>query len=111
MNIFRERILFILFAISVVIFLASFIVLIFQIGGFVSPVVLHFDGVRGIDLYGEKIDVWAVWITSLALFIVNIFISNVFYFRERSLTYLFIGFNLLWAILTLVFAGVITSAN
>ncbi|MEK7077254.1 MAG: hypothetical protein AAB967_03420, partial [Patescibacteria group bacterium] len=65
MNILHERILFILSATGLVIFIVSFLVMIFQVSGFASPVVLHFDGIRGIDLYGEQSDVWIIWITSL----------------------------------------------
>ena|SRR3989344_6448823 len=111
MNILRERVLFILSATGLVIFIASFLVSIFQVSGFASPVVLHFDNARGIDLYGERGDVWVIWATSLAVFIANAILANIFYFRERSFSYVLIGFNFLWAILALVFAGVVTSVN
>ncbi len=111
MTIFQERILFILSAIGVLLFIASFLVIVFQVGGFATPVVLHFDSVKGIDLYGGVGDVWVIWITSLVLFLCNILFANIFYFRERFLSYTFIVFNVFWAILTLIFAGVITSAN
>ena len=111
MHIFKQRLLFILTGTGAVLFIASFLVMIFQVSGFASPVVLHFDELRGIDLYGGQSDAWVIWITSILVFIVNVVLANVFYFRERSLSYVLVGFNLLWAILALVFAGVVTSVN
>ncbi|MEK9194692.1 MAG: hypothetical protein AAB884_02675 [Patescibacteria group bacterium] len=110
-HIFKQKTLLVLSIISGAFFLFSFLLIVLNIGGFGSPVILHYDVFRGIDLFGDKFDVWAIWITGFLLGILNIILSNTFFYRERVLSYLFIAVNLLISILILVVSGVIVSVN
>lgn len=76
-----------------------------------SPVILHFDRFRAIDFFGQPADLWGIWLTGLIILLLNLFLSHQFFYRERALTYVLLGANLLIAILVLVALATIISVN
>ena len=111
MEIFKEKILLVLSVLSGALFLSSFLLIALNVGGFGTPVILHYDALRGIDLFGEKFDVWAIWLTGFIIAVSNIFLGHILFYRERVLSYLFIAANFLIALLVLIISGVIVSVN
>lgn len=111
MEIFKEKILVILSALSGAFLFFGLVLIYFNIHNFSLPVILHFDAFRGIDLFGERVDVWGIWFTGLIAILVNTYLAEVLFYRERVLSYLFIGANFLLALLVLIISGVIVSVN
>jgi hypothetical protein len=111
MVIFKEKPILIIMALTGGLFLLSLLLVSFNVAGFSSPVILHFDVFRGIDLFGEKIDVWVFLLTAFLIGFLNIILGEAFFYRQRLLAYLLISANLLFALLTLVAVGVIVTVN
>jgi hypothetical protein len=76
-----------------------------------AGLIIHFDAYKGIDFIGGKLDVFGILITALAIILINLFLADFLYHRERFLSYIF-GFGSLGlSILILIAIGVIISVN
>jgi len=111
MMIFKEKPLFITTILSASLLLLSLLLIILNIHKVGSPVILHFDIFRGIDLFGNKIDIWFFWLSSLLIAFLNSALGEIFFYKERILSYLLVSSNLLFALITLVAVGVIITVN
>ena len=111
MEIFKQKIFLILIAVSGALLLAALGLLIFGVSGSSAPLIIHFDPAKGVDVFGNLWDVWAVWLTGAVLVITNTVLSRQFYYRERFLTYIFLGANTLISLFTLVIIATIASMN
>ena len=110
-NFFKERVLFIITLVSLGLVFFTLALLYFSSDGLSSPLILRFDGLRGIDTLGTKADVWGVWLVGLFFSALNIFLGYVFFYRERALAYLFIGSSVLLSLLMLTVVGMVISIN
>lgn len=97
--------------VSVVLLFASFLLISISYGRLAQSIVLHFDIFHGVDLFGARASVWWIWFLGLAIFLVNNGLAYEFYHRERFLSYLFLGANMLTSLFVLVVLGVIISIN
>ncbi len=97
--------------VSVVLLFASFFLISVSYGRLAQSIVLHFDIFHGVDLFGARASVWWIWFLGLAIFLVNNGLAYEFYHRERFLSYLFLGANMLTSLFVLVALGVIISIN
>jgi len=111
MKIFKQKILLIFLALTAVLFILSFALIYFNLGRLSAPLILHFDALRGVDFFGEKADFWGIWLVAFVVAIINMILGEVFFYRERILSYIFLGANLLLAILTLIFVAVVIRVN
>lgn len=111
MNIFKEKALTILFGVSALFLVISFGTILFKIGGLSTPLIIHFDAFQGVDFFGEKADFWAIWIVGLVIMVINYFLANVFFHRERVLTYIIASVNTLIGIFLFVAVATIISVN
>lgn len=109
--IFKEKLLLVLIFLSLLLLVFSLGLVYFNIDKLSSPIIIHFDGLKGIDFFGQTRDLWFIWLTGFTIVILNIFLGNVFFYRERILTYLFLGSGLLISILLLVALANIISVN
>ena len=97
--------------VSAVLLLASFLLISVSYGRLAQSVVLHFDIFHGVDLFGARASVWWIWFLGFAMVLVNDGLAYEFYHRERFLSYLFLGANMLISLFVLVALGVIVSIN
>ncbi len=76
-----------------------------------SSLIVHFDAYKGIDFLGNKIDVFGILLSALVMVLINLFLAEFLYNRERFLSYIFgfISFGLI--LLILIAISVIISAN
>ncbi len=111
MNIFKQKVLLILMGLTGILFGASLTMALFRLGGLSYPVILHFDPFRGVDFLGNMTDFWAVWIGGFVLMVINVWLGETFFKRERFLSYLFISANVIIALLILIITGVVIGAN
>lgn len=76
-----------------------------------SLLIVHFDSFRGIDFLGDKNDVYGmVGVGAIAL-LINSALANIFYFRERFLSYLLAFGTLVLTFLLLIAVFAILSIN
>ena len=73
--------------------------------------IIHFDSYQGIDFLGAKSDVFKILLVGIALSLINIILSEIFYQRERFFSYLLIFSNVLVSLLILLTIFVIVSVN
>jgi len=109
--ILRQKVLLSLFILSFVLLFFSLILFSIKSGGLSSPLVLHFDDFRGIDLFGEKADVLWIWLIGFLALLINSALSRILFYRERFLSYLFMGSNVLISLLILIFIAVVIRIN
>ena len=100
-----------LIIIALVLPVFSLILLAFNYGRLAQSIVLHFDSFHGVDVFGFRASLWWIWIIGFAMYAVNAGLAYEFYHRERFLSYLFLGANVLASFFVLVIIGVILSIN
>ena len=101
----------VLIAISLALLAVSGIIAFLQYGRLAPLIVIHFDALHGVDTFGTRASVWGVWFLGLAINIVNALLAYEFYHRERVLSYLYLGANVLVSLIVLIAVGVVVSIN
>lgn len=75
------------------------------------PLVLRFNELQGVVRFGERADFFGMWIAFLALWILNAALAEMFFLRERFISYtlivlnLFLSLALLASVITVIFAN------
>lgn len=110
-NVWNEKTLRVVFILIAAILFGSFLFVVFSSDALTSPVILKFDGDRGITMFGEKSNVWGIWILGFCIIALNTVLSEFFFFRERMLSYVFLGTNMLIAVLLFIIISVIMAVN
>jgi len=113
MIIFKEKFIFWFTAAALVFTLASVFLTAFSLGlKEKRPLfILHFDGYKGVDILGKVVDVWFIIGAVFLILIVNIILTEIFFQRERILSYFLVSVNLLISILLMIVVAVIISVN
>ncbi|MEK7568256.1 MAG: hypothetical protein AAB498_01335 [Patescibacteria group bacterium] len=111
-NIVKDKSLRLVFGLSFLILVLEFIFVYLKLIGADAPfLVIHFDVYKGIDFIGGKTEIFGVLFSFSAMLVINLFLAEFLYYRERFLSYLF-GFIGLWlSILILIAVSVIISVN
>lgn len=109
--IFTRKLLLILSGLSGVAVLGSLTLAFLKLGGLPYPLVLHFDSFHGVDFLGDTTDFWGIWLGGFACIVLNFFLGEVMFTKERVLSYVFLSVNLLLSILLFVITTVIIAAN
>ncbi len=89
----------------------SFLTAFFKIGGIINPLIIHFDVYSGVNIFGDRIDIFGVFASAFTAVLINFFLSNFLYNRERFISYIFSFGSFGMAILILIAASVIISVN
>lgn len=76
-----------------------------------TPIIIHFDSFKGIDLTGSRTDIFTFLILVLIMIVINFWIAEFIYNRERFLSYIFIFTTLVLGVLSFVAVAVIGIAN
>ncbi len=100
-----------IFIVSVGIFLVSLIFSFFFAPRLAEPIVLKFDNMRGITMFGESSGLFGIWLAGFCIAILNSAIGNYLFLRERGLAYLFLSVNILIGILIFVAIALVASIN
>lgn len=91
--------------------LAVLVLIVFTVGSLSVPVVLRFNDRQGVLLFGEQSQVFGIWFSFLALWVLNALLAEFLYFRERFLSHALVVLNgflslfLLVAVLTVIFVN------
>lgn len=111
MKLLQEKPVIVLLAICGFFLLVALGILLLNISRIPTPLILHFDAFHGVDLFGSIGDVWGMWSMGLLICLMNVAIAEIFFMRERVLAYLFVGANVLFAILLMIMMAVVASVN
>jgi len=113
MIIFREKFIFWFTVISLIFFLVSIFLTAFNLSlEEKRPLfILHFDAYRGVDFLGKVIDVWFIISVVFLMLAINVVLIEIFFYRERILSYFLAGVNFLISALLVIVIGVIISIN
>ncbi|PIR44050.1 hypothetical protein COV23_01920 [Candidatus Wolfebacteria bacterium CG10_big_fil_rev_8_21_14_0_10_31_9] len=110
-NILKDKYLRIIFTSTFAVFL---FVVIFSIAVFKNisgPLIIHFDAFKGIDFIGGKIQIFGINFLALIMLVVNLFLADFIYIRERFLSYVISFSSLFLSILLLIIVAVINAIN
>lgn len=99
------------FLISGGLILVALILAIFNLYNINNLLIMHYDGYKGIDFLGEKSDVFSLIGITIVMIILNIWLANRVYFRERFLSYFLSFSSLLLSVLILIGVFAIISIN
>lgn len=91
--------------------MGSALLIAFHINTISPPVILHFDALQGIDMFGERIDIWGIWLITAVAVLANIFLARAFFHKERLVSYILISVTPLLSLLLLIAIGTIISVN
>ena len=99
-------------------FLASFVLLAFaffivylNLSDVSNILVIHFDSYKGIDFFGNKDHVFGMLFLGLFILVLNGFLANILYLRERFLSYVLSFSTTIFSILIFISILVIISVN
>ena len=107
----KEKILLIFFSISFGLLLVSAGLIYLNLDNLSSPLILHFSVYEGVDLVGDKIDLWKIPIMGFLVFTLNLVLGAVFFYRERIITYVFLATGVFVSILVLINTAQIITLN
>ena len=110
-EIIKDKYLRIIFAISALLLLIIFALICFKFIAVNNPIIIHFDAYKGIDFLGSRINIFGLFFTTLIIFLINLVLSNILFYRERMLSYIFAAATLFFIILVLVSVAAIISVN
>ena len=89
----------------------GFVIAAVQLWDVQSVLVLHFDAFRGADFFGKPSDVFDILMVGLIVCVINAFLAERLYTRERFLSYVLAFGTVLLSLLILIAVGVIISIN
>lgn len=110
-SLIKDKYLRIVAALSFFILLLAAIIFYLALGSTTTPLIIHFDAYKGIDFLGSRLDIFGILLSALAMILINLFLSNFLYNRERFLSYIFAFVGLLISILILIIISVIVNVN
>lgn len=110
-EVLKDKYLRIIFAISALLLLIIFALICFKFIAVNNPIIVHFDAYRGIDFLGSRINIFGIFFTALVVFLINLVLSNILFYRERILSYIFASATLFFIVLVLVSVAAIISVN
>ena len=110
-HIFKDKHLRLVFGASAAILLLTAIIGFVKFGMSSEKIIVHFDVFKGIDFLGEKSDVRAIIIYGILMAVLNFFLADFLYERERFLSYIFAFVTLFLSGLVLTAISIIISKN
>jgi hypothetical protein len=109
--IFKDKYLRTVFCISLVVLLVVFVLICSKFLQTQKPIIIHFDAYKGIDFLGSRIDVFGILLSAATIFLINMFLAEFLFYRERFLSYFFGASTLFFTILILIVVASIVSVN
>lgn len=111
MQLFHEKPVLILSAIAGFFLLISLCIFLLSITRISGPLILRFDAFNGVRLFGTSTDASWFLVLGLTVCVMNGLLAGTFYRRERVISYLLIGTNVVLSLLLLILVALIASVN
>lgn len=110
-GILKSRIALLFLSLTAVLLLTAFILILINVDNLSYPLIIHFNPYEGVNLTGGENSLWSILIIGLVIITLNTFLGNVFFKRERIVSYVFFVINFIIAIMTLISIAQIISIN
>jgi len=107
----KNKIFFLIWALGILMLIAAFIIVYVNLPSLGSPLAIHFDAQRGIDLLGDVNDIFYILAVALLINVLNFIITEAVFSRERILSYLILFITFFLNTVVLIAVGVIVSFN
>ena len=107
----RDKFIIFPFVTSLAILIAGFLIAYSNLAEIQNLLIIHFDSFRGIDFLGDKNDVFGILGMGVVVLIINSFLANAFYWKERFLSYLLSFSTAVFSLLLLIAVLAIISIN
>ena len=110
-TIIKDKFTAIPFALSAVFLVVAFSYAYVNFADFQNLLIVHFDSYRGADFLGDPSDVFGILGVALVILIINGFVADELYWRERFLAYVFACGSAFLSLLILMAVLAIISVN
>ena len=110
-NIIKDKYLRVVAGLNLLILILATLIFYVRLGSVTTPLVIHFDAYKGIDFLAGRIEVFGILLSALVIILINLFLADFLYNRERFLSYIFAFISLELTVLILIVIGVIISVN
>jgi hypothetical protein len=87
-NIFKDKILTVFLSFSLIFLLVGLVLIIVNIDNLSSPLIVHINSYVGVDMMGNINHLWSLVLMGVLVFIINFGLTNVFFYRERTISYI-----------------------
>ncbi|MDP3052404.1 MAG: hypothetical protein Q8N22_00395 [bacterium] len=111
MKIFKNRNFIIIFGLSLGFLILASGATFLRLAEIKTPLIIHFDAFKGIDFLGDRFDVLKILIVALVIILINLFLAEFIFDRQRFLSFVFAYVGLVTSALTLIAIAVIISIN
>ena len=110
-NIIKDKYLRVVAALSLLILILATLIFYSSLGSTTTPLIIHFDAYKGIDFLAGRAEAFGILLSALVMILINFFLADFLYSRERFLSYIFGFVSLELSILILIAISVIISVN
>jgi hypothetical protein len=110
-NIAKDKYLRSVAGLSLLILILALLIFNVKLGAVETPLILHFDAYKGVDFLGSKVQIYGILLSALVMILINSFLADFLYKRERFLSFIFVFVSLVLSILILMAISVIISVN
>ena len=100
-----------LILLSVAFSIVSLFITITNYGALSESIIIKFDQLKGVSVFGEKNSMWGIWLLGFTILGMNGVLMYEFWNRERFLSYLFAAGNAFLALMVFVIIAVLLSNN
>lgn len=108
-SILKDKYLAPIFALAAIVWVIDFSLVYVNILDAANVLVIHFDAFKGVDFFGGKSDVFDIIVTAAIVWLINISMAQMFYYREKFLSYVIAGSTLIYMVLILLAVNAIIS--
>lgn len=97
--------------VTIVIFFTAVIIVSLNFNSVSDELIIRFNNTDGVKAFGTKTDLLGILAISAFMLILNFFLGEKLFYRDRVLTAFFLASNLLISILSLVTTSLLISIN
>jgi len=101
-NCLKDKILLIFSGLSLIMLVAGLILVYVNIKGLSSPLIIHINALRGVDIMGGIGSLWNILLMGTLIFVINNALASVFFLRERILSYIILTINFIISLFILI---------
>ena len=96
---------------TIIVFLATIIIAGFNLNKVSDELIIRFNNTDGVKTFGTKIDVLGILAISAVMLVLNFFLSENLFYRDRALTLILLVSNIFISVLSLIVISLVVSIN
>ena len=110
-HVIKDKYLRVISGLGLFVWLLALMIFYATLSSTITPLIIHFEVNKGIDFVAGRAQVFEILALALIIILINLFLTNFLYNRERFLSYIFSFASLELAILILIAISVIIGIN